>query len=211
MALSEDIDPRRSPFEFFEDALSDALLNKSDSDAFDHPLLETCAGVGSVLGAGLDSIEIKNGRTLLVDREGVGRVAALASVSFSPRAIRLAGRLETIRHSDCRFTLILANGTKVAGTAKDLGPEKLQAGFGHEVIVSGTADFRPSGRLLRITAEEVEPASEKDLQIFAAIPRPLKAAASERPTAGGGFAALLGKWPGDEPTEQLLEQLRIMA
>ena len=91
-------------------------------------------------------------------------------------------------------------------------PETLRAWFGHQVVVSGTADFRPSGRLLRINAEGFEPATEKDLQIFAAIPRPLKTPAPvERAAAEGGFAALLGKWPGDESAAQLLEQLRKMA
>ena len=209
--LFDDIDPRKSPFELFEDALEDALLERSDSDVFDYALLQTCVEVRSILGAGLDSVEIKNGRTLVVDVESVARMAALAREPFSARRVRLAGRLESIQYSDCRFTLILAGGEKIAGTARDLGSETLRASFGHEVIVTGTADFRPSGRLLRINAEQFAAATEKDLQIFAAIPRPLKTAAPAERADQSGLGALLGQWPGDEPTEQLLEQLRQLA
>lgn len=210
--LFDDFDPRQSPIELFEQALEDALLERSDSDAFDYPLLQTCVDIRSILAAGVESFEIKNGRTLLVDQASIARVAALAREPFSPRRVRLAGRLESIQYSDCRFVLILSNGAKIAGTAKELGTDALRAWFGHEVIVSGTADFKPSGQVLRITADELEAATEKDLQIFAAIPRPLNAAmAPSRPTAEGGLAAILGKWPGDEPTEQLLEQLRMLA
>ena len=210
--LFDDLDPRKSPLELFEDALEDALLAKGDSDAFDYALLQTCADVRSILGAGIDSFEIKNGRTLLMDPESIARVVALAREPFSARRVRLAGRLESIQYSECRYTLTLADGARIAGTARDLGTETLRDWFGHQVVVTGTADFRPSGRLLRINAEEFEAATDQDLQIFAAIPRPLKTAApSERVEAAGGFAALLGQWPGDEPTEQLLAQLRQMA
>lgn len=210
--LFEEFDPHKSPFDLFEDALEDALLGRADSDAFDFPLLETCIDLKSVLGAGLDSLEIKNGRTLIVDAERIEHVVELARQAYSSRRVRLAGRLETIRYSDCRFTLILASGTKIAGTAKELGSETLRDHFGQDVIVSGTADFRPSGRLLRINAENVEPATHKDLQLFAAMPRPLNAAAPlERRIVRGGLSALLGQWPGEESTDDLLAQLRHLA
>lgn len=157
-------------------------------------------------------MEIKNGRTLVVDAERIERVVDLARQAFRSRRVQLAGRLETIQYSDCRFTLILASGTRIAGTAKDLGAETLRAKFGQDVIVGGTADFRPSGRLLRINAEQVEPATQKDLQLFAAMPRPLSAAApSERRIVRGGLSALLGQWPGEESADVLLEQLRQLA
>lgn len=206
--LFDDLDPRRSPIELFEDALSDALDGKADSDAFDHSLLETCALFEFILGAGVDSIEIKNGRTLRIDPTSMVRVVTLTKNTFAGRQVSLAGHIDIIRYSDCRFTLITKDGAKVAGTAKELGTEALRDAFGKDVIVTGRAEFRPSGRLLRIEAETVDLASEKELQIFSAIPRPLGAVAPiQRIPAKGGLAALLGKWPGDEPLEQLFEQL----
>jgi len=206
--LFDDLDPRRSPLDLFEDALADALDGKADSDAFDHPLLQTCAAFETILSAGIDSIEIMNGRTVRIDPTSMLRVVSLTKNTFAERRVSLAGRIDLIRYSDCRFTLITKDGAKVAGTAKDLGTEALRDAFGKDVVITGRAEFRPSGRLLRIEAESVDSASEKDLQIFSAVPRSLSAAAPiQRAPTKGGLAALLGKWPGDEPLEPLLAQL----
>ncbi len=207
--MFDDLDPKKSPLELFEDSLEQALSGNADSDAFDHALVETCAGFRTVLGEGVDSVEIMNGRLVRIDAESVERAARLAKESFASRRVRLAGHLNAIQYSDCRFSLVLEGGAKIAGTARDLGAEALREAFGSNVIITGKAEFRPSGKLLHIDAESVEPASEKDLKIFDQVPRPLTLAAPiERQVSKAGLAALLGKWPGDEPVEQLLEQLR---
>jgi hypothetical protein len=206
--LFDDLDPRRSPLELFEVALEQALAGNDDSDAFDHGLLKTCAQFRAVLGAGLDSVEIKNGRTVVVDEVSVAQAVRLSKVDYPSRKVRLAGLLETISYSDCRFSLRLDNGTTIVGTTKELGTEALRDAFGRKVVVTGTADFRPSGKLLRLNAESVDDATTNDLQIFTSIPRPLVGpAVVERERGRGGLAAIAGRWPGDESIEQLMEQL----
>lgn len=207
--LFDDLDPRQSPLELFELALEHALAGHDDSAAFDHGLLKTCAQFRNVLGAGLETVEIKNGHTIVVDGPSVEQAVRLSKVEFRSRKVRLAGQLETISYSDCRFMLRLENGARIAGTARDLGAEMLRSAFGRKVTVTGTADFRPSGSLLRLNAESVDEATPNDLQIFASIPRPLLGpAVVERERERGGFAALLGQWPGDESIEELMEQMK---
>ncbi len=206
--LFEDLDPRQSPLEFFEDALEEALEERFDSEAFDQPLLKTCSDFRTLLGAGLESIEIKNGRTVRVDAVSMERVFRLSRVSYAQRKVRLAGRLDIIRYSDCRFTLVLEDGSKVPGTARELGVEALRDGLGKNVVVTGTAEFRPSGRVLRVDADLVEPATDSELKIFSVVPRPLLAPVPlERVPDKAGLSALLGLWPGEEPLDQLLTQL----
>jgi hypothetical protein len=138
------------------------------------------------------------------------RVTRLSRLAFAQRKVRLAGRLEIIRYSDCRFTVVLDDGSKVPGTARELGAEALRDGFGKNVVVTGVAEFRPSGRILRVEAEAVEPARESDLKLFSVVPRPLLAPPlRELPDEDQrGLPALLGKWPGDEPIELLLAELK---
>lgn len=207
-AMFDDLDATRSPIELFEDALEEALLEKTDSEAFDQPLLETCAKFRNLLGAGVDAVELVNGRTVRVDRDALERVTRLARIQYAPRKVRLAGRLDIIRYSDCRFTLVLQNGARVAGVAREPGAEALRGAFGTDVVVTGTAEFRPSGSLLRVSADLIEPARSSELELFGSLPRPLLAPAPvDRPGARGGLEALLGEWPGDESLEQLLGQL----
>lgn len=206
--LFDDLDPKQSPLELFEDALEEALAERADSDAFDQPLLETCSEFRSLLASGLEAVEIRNGRTVRVDRETIEHVVRLSKSAYPERKVRLAGKLDIIRYSDCRFTLVLASGAKVAGAARDLGAETLRAAFGKNVVVTGTAEFRPSGRLLRIDADHVEDATEGDLHLFTSVPRPLLGPqVVERAPEKKGLATLLGEWPGDEPLETLLGQL----
>ncbi|MBL8955133.1 MAG: hypothetical protein JNK82_30430, partial [Myxococcaceae bacterium] len=203
------VDGAKSPVDLFEDTLEDALRGDEDSEAFDGPLLETMKRFRGLLSHGVESVEIKNGRVLQVDARAVQNVVRLADQEHASRRVRIAGRLETIRHSDCRFVLILPGGAQVAGTAAELGVEALRGAFGKSVVIQGVADFRPSGNVLRINAEKVEEANEAEVKVFGTLPRPLStAAAVSRTTSKGGFEAIFGQWPGDESDERLVAQLR---
>ncbi|MGI5863487.1 MAG: hypothetical protein ACOX6T_15735 [Myxococcales bacterium] len=173
--LFVDLDPRKSPVELFEDALEDALRGDADSERFDEELIATFKKFEGLLKHGIERIKVVNGRTLRVDARALERVRELARSSFAPQRVRVAGRLEEIRYSDCRFSLVLGSGATLQGTALDLGHEALKEHFGRTVVVTGMAAFRPSGRPLCIDAERIEPASERDTQLWSALPKPLLA------------------------------------
>jgi hypothetical protein len=171
---------------------------------------------GALLDQGVDSVELVKGRTLRVNRESLENVHKLASRSFAPQRVRVAGTLETIRYSDCRFVLVLEDASTLAGTAIDLGNEVLREFFGRPVVVTGKAAFRASGKPLRIDAEHIEPASEEDSKIWSAAPRPLLGPfptrqVREEQRAKGGLAAVLGKWPGDETDEEVQAALESLS
>jgi hypothetical protein len=115
--------------------------------------------------------------------------------------VRLAGQLDTIRHSDRTFTLKLESGVTLRGVAKGVPAETLAGLFGKKATVSGTAVFRPSGKVLRLEADHMEPAGNEFL-LWSVEPRPLWDAAesSLRQSQGprSGINAIIGRWPGDE-------------
>lgn len=214
--LFADLDPRKSPVELFEDVLEDALRGDADSERFDEALIATFKKLESLLDQGIERIEIVNGRTLRVDAAALDRVRELARISYAPQRVKVAGRLEEIRYSDCRFSLILGNGAVLQGTAFGLGHQTLRDHFGQAVVVTGTAAFRPSGKPLRVDVERIEPASERDGRLWSAPPKPLLAPLSarqlrEEQRGKGGLAALLGKWPGDESDELVRSALESLS
>lgn len=214
--LFVDLDPRQSPFDLFESALEDALRGDEDSDRFDLALLRTFERLGDLFTSGIERVDIINGRTIRVDEPAVARVHQISAKAYASQRVRVAGRLETIRYSDCRFTLILGDGAQLQGTALDLGQDLLQGLFGQSVMITGTAVFRPSGKPLRIEAEHIERASERETKIWSAAPKPLLAPhpsqqIREQLRAKKGFGALLGKWPGDESDEQVAEALESLS
>jgi hypothetical protein len=87
-------------------------------------------------------------------------VARLRGKTPPPQRERVAGWVDLIRHSDGLFTLKLESGPTLRGVAEGVGAERLVGLFGKKAVVSGTALFRPSGRVLRIEADQMEPAPE---------------------------------------------------
>jgi hypothetical protein len=214
--LFEPIDSSESAFGLMEQTLALAANGRSDSDLFDQPLLSTFRRFERVLSSGFSSIELTNGKPgrapLIIDCDSIEAVDHLIRSTPSPQRARVAGTLDTIRHSDRMFTLLVEGGKAVKGIAEDIAAEQLAGLFGQSVVVSGTAVFRASGTLLRIEAETIEPAGS-DTQIWARVPTPLfriMDVGSLRQPQGprSGVNAVVGRWPGDETDEEIAAALR---
>jgi len=200
-----------------EQTLELAASGRSDSDLFDQPLLSTFRRFECILASGFTSLELTNGdarRTapVIVDADSIRAVDQLIRSTPHPQRARVSGTLDTIRHSDRMFTLLIEGGKAAKGIAEGIAAEQLAELFGQHVIVSGTAVFRPSGGLLRIEAETIEPAGS-DAAVWARVPAPLfriMDAASLRQPQGprSGVNAVMGRWPGDESDDEVAAALR---
>ena len=80
--------------------------------------------------------------------------------------------------------------------------------FSRDVLIEGTAVYRPSGGLLRLEAEAIRVANGGD-RLFRQAPTPmvrttpsLLVRQQQMPTTGAN--AVFGRWPGDETEEELL-------
>lgn len=149
---------------------------------------------------------------VVIDSHSMTAVDHLIRSTPEPQRARVSGTLDTIRHSDRMFTLLLEGGKAAKGIAEGVAAAQLAELFGQSVVVSGTAVFRPSGSLLRIEAEAVEPAGS-DSAAWARVPVPLfqvMDAPSFRQPQGprSGVNAIIGRWPGDESDEEIAAALR---
>ena len=213
--LFEPIDSADSAFGVMEQTLRAAVAGRSDSELFDQPLLSTFRRFERVLDAGFSTIELANGEKterLIVDCESVAAVDRLISTMPAPQRTRVAGMLDTIRHSDRMFTLLMADGKAVKGIADGVAAEQLAHLFGHHVVVTGTTIFRPSGGVLRIEADAIDPAGA-DAMVWARIPTPLfrdlDSAALRQPQGQrSGVNAIIGRWPGEESDDAIAAALR---
>lgn len=214
--LFSDIDASKSSLVFFEDSLEDALAGEADSDLYDNGLLDTFAGLSNLLAHGIDCIEITNGRprakgSLRVYAENVKTIKDLQRKTPSNRRVRVSGKVDTIRHRDRMFILILESGQTLRGVADNIEAEELARFFGRVAVVSGTAVFRPSGSLLRIEAERIE-AAKGDVSVWSVEPRPIETDIDARTLRRAqdqhsGLNAIFGKWPGDETDDEILAAL----
>jgi hypothetical protein len=210
------VDPSDSALTLMRRSLGDALAGEADSDAYDPPLLRSFEEFREVFRHGVEAVEIRNGRadtpSLTVTPEGIRVVQRLQRQTPRPRRVRIAGKVDAIRHSDRAFTLILQSGEQVRGVLAEGEPEVLAPFFGKVAVVSGMAQFRPSGSLLRVDADQVEAGGEPDLALWSESPRPLfggmDAQTLRRPQgARSGINAVIGAWPGDETDDEIFALL----
>ncbi len=202
------VDPEKSALDLFEEGLADALDGKADSDLFDEGLVQTYAGLRDVFDEGVESLALVNGRELPVSLDGLRRVDDLGAKIPKPRRVRVAGRLDAIRHSDRMFTLVLDTGVSLRGLGAALHEAELAGLWGKAAVVSGMAYFRPSGTLSRIEAERVGPAKKNDLAAFQTVPKPVGALLDVRTLRvpqgpRSGINAIVGQWPGSESDEEV--------
>jgi len=119
-----------------------------------------------------------------------------------------------LRHSDRVFTLILESGAHVSGVVADDGGDLSALGglWGRDVVVTGVAEFRPSGSVLRIVAERIERADARDLSLWSADPRPTFDVLDKRvlrPPQGprSGVNAIFGLLADVESDDDIIEAL----
>ena len=207
-------DADHSAVHLLAESLEEAFAGQSDSELYDQALLQRLSSLGRVLDSRLTRLELRsNGKCqTAVDSERLTKVEGLLRATPPSQQVTIAGRLDTIRHSDRMFVLLLEDDSSVKGVAEGLAPRQLAEHFGKIALVEGLAAFRPSGRLLRVEATRVEAATEADLKLWSRVPRPTF---GDLPEASlilaqgprSGINAIIGQWPGEESEEQFLAAL----
>lgn len=206
-------DESSSAFGIFEESLSDALQSRTDSDLFDDDLLDVYGRLTNLFQYGVDYIEMSNirsNRVLVIKEADVEQIKMLRKSTPPPQASRIAGTINTIRHSDKMFELVLESGQTLRGIATpEIDEGYLAELWGQVVIVSGKTVFRQSGTILRVEASRIEKA-HGNTQLWSKLPKPIQhkeplMRMRKRQTEHNGINKIWGKWPGDETDEQVAE------
>jgi hypothetical protein len=209
--LIPETDAAKTPLTLMSEGLSDALRGTDQTDTYDEPLLRTFETFRTVFHQGVVGFQLRNGGghqpPLEVAPDSLDVFEALHPKTYEPRFIRLAGLLNTIRHSDKAFVLQIGAGTSVRGILQE-GSQSLSQFFGKMVVVSGQALFRPTGTLLRIDATRIDPANEADQAIWSALPIPFESSIHQRDYnqhqgPRSGVNAVFGKWPKTLSKEEM--------
>jgi hypothetical protein len=213
--MFDPVSPAATCLDVFVEALDDALANRTDSDRYDDGLIETMTGFGKVLEHEVRSFELRNGRTRKIERETIEALRQLRRSIPAEQRVRVAGKLDLLKHSSKIFSVELPSGAVrgvVVGEA-DFG--QLGQLLGKQVVVSGLAKFRPSGRVLRVEADQIVPALG-DTALWEVMPRPLFGELDLRALhvpqgPRSGIAAIFGQLPEDESDDDFDEAVRALS
>jgi hypothetical protein len=209
--------PEDTGFDLLGDVISDVAAQNPDSDRFDPPLLHEITEFGRVLD-GTFSQMVLTGRRYPLDRAVVlnPRVVDCArnlrTNTPLPQQVRVVGKLDMVRASTRTLGVILDDGQEVRGVLIEGDITSICGLMNQRVLVLGKAVYRPSGRALRIDAEQVTATTETG-GFFSTIPKPARKRFDLREpfreqSGKGGVGAVFGRWPGDETDEEIQQALR---
>ncbi len=207
------VDADADCFELMLESLRDLVSGNEESELYDDDLVATFQDLEKVTDDRYETIELGDGRSVLhIEAKGFQRIRELRRRTPVSHRARVSGMLDAIRHSDRMFTLVLESNRTIRGVAETVSPASLSRLWGKQVVISGRAVYRPSGALLRMDADLVEPATDADL-IWSQEPRPLEEAveSSRLHVAQGaksGISGFFGQWPGAESDEELSRALK---
>jgi hypothetical protein len=210
-------EPCDTGFDLFGDVIRDVTENNVDSVRFDRQLLYQIEKFKNGLNGTFQRMEFTGSRMredapTVLDSTVVETATRLSRDTPEPQQTRVVGTLDMIRSSTNAFAIKLKDGEEVRGVLTEGKISQVTRLLENEVLVLGRAIYRPSGKLLRIDADEVMPAGEKD-QFFSAIPKPkrtrfdLNAIVREQQHKKG-LSSIFGKWPGKESDEEIAAALK---
>ncbi len=210
-------EPTDTGFDLLGDVVADIASNNTNSVRFDRPLLQRVERFKHGLNGTFQIMSFTCHRfptnaPAVINTELVQTAAKMFRNTPEPQQTRIVGTLDMIRSSTNAFAIKLQNEEEVRAVLIEGKVSRLTALMEQAVLILGKAVYRPSGKLLRIDADEVLPASQQD-SFFSAIPKSkrvkfdLRAAVRDQQHKKG-IAAIYGKWPGDESDEQIEAALR---
>lgn len=163
-----------SAIDVFGRQLASTLGQGSQDVLADAPLLEACARFARASGKGFEGMQLEGvlglNSPLLIRAADAELMERLRDETPGPRATRVTGTLDTVSASRSDIILQLVDGTKVLGRLEEHKLEELRSLLGREVVLSGMAQFRPSGRLFQVIIEDIALARPED-KIFQKCPR----------------------------------------
>lgn len=209
--------PEDTGFDILSDVFTDVAAQNADSERFDRQLLDKIFGLRHVLNGPFSEMAIAGVRhsglqSVVVTPSVVQMARSLYTNTPVPQQVRIAGKLDMLRASTQSFGVILDDGQEIRGVLTEGDIAQISPFLNRRVLVLGKAIYRPSGRLLRVDAEEVVEATGEE-RFFSSIPKPVRQKFDLRDTVREqqhkmGIAAVIGKWPGDESDEQIEQALK---
>jgi len=210
--------PDDTAFTLLSKSVHDTTTEMLDSDAYDAGILDSLLQFkGFLRKGGAHTIELRcKGRR--AENFGLGtkeleKIQRLKAKTPEPRACILSGHLDAIEHSRRRFHLILASGESVLGAIDPayVGVEDMRQYWGQNATVKGIVHFRPSGKPRLIEAHLIKTMAEGE-EVFNVLPQVQTEASflkelKDGEMKNGWLKDVWGKWPGEEPIEELLAAL----
>ena len=215
-----EICPEDSALDLVCDAIVEAKEEDSRGNRYDDQVLSSILSLENIGAKNTVAITISSrsigGRCISLDTQDFEKLRQRRSAIPLPSVHAISGVLDRLQYSKSRFQLHIGSGKKINGTLANanIDRETLRPLWGRITTVVGKVHFTANGDVRMIEAQEIRP-SEDGEDHFRRKPRPLngsdlKGRVLEQIESKKGFDPrdLARMWPGDEPLDLLLDQLK---
>lgn len=195
-------------------AYEQALHNKEESFLLDKNLLSEITKLNKLLQS--DDAEIifeSNSTKLGITKSTLSGIKVLEEKTPPSIKAKITGKLDVLQHSKSQLELV-TNGKKMRAKLSDtLNFDDVLELFGEDVSISGIANFNPAGKITSFEIQAINKAASED-DYFRSFPQTifkefdLQRIAEANEYRGSNLDKIIGKWPGDESTDELLELLK---
>ncbi len=195
-------------------AYEQALSNQEESFLLDKNLLKEIAKLNRVLESDEAEIVFESNNTKLEITKGtLSEIKILEEKTPPSIKAKITGKLDVLQHSKSQLELV-TDGKKVRAKLSDrLNFDDVFKLFGDDVSISGIANFNPAGKITSFEIHAIKKAESED-EYFRNLPQPifkdfdLKRDVEAKEYRGSNLKKIIGKWPGNESTDELLELLK---
>lgn len=192
-----------------------ALREDEDKNLIDEPLIGELIRFKKFFTTDTEKILLTNRSTIPAiefSRKEIDKIESLYKSIPSPQKTVVAGVIDEMKFSREQVILTTADHKKiVVVVAKDLFQE-LKEYFGQEIAITGLAHFKPGGQLSYVQMESFGDAG-KATKFFSKKPHKMSmqqqiALQIREGKKRNPIDDIIGKWPGDESLEDLMQMLK---
>lgn len=192
-----------------------ALREDDDKNLIDEPLIDELIKFKKFFTTDTEKILLTNRSTIPAiefSRKEIDKIESLYKSIPSPQKTVVAGVIDEMKFSREQVILTTADHKKIVVVVARGLFQELKEYFGQEIAITGLAHFKPGGQLSYVRMESFGDAG-KARKFFSKKPHKMSmqqqiALQIREGRKRNPIDDIIGKWPGDESLEDLMQMLK---
>lgn len=205
--------PEQTPMGLVIETFREALNFKEEASYLDKALLKKLKSFEKIFTSADEKISFSNQGSIpevSLLKADFQKIQFLEESIPNPHEVIINGVIDELKFSKSRVTIITQEGPVNAVLSEEVVPENIAKFWGKSLTIVGTAHYQPGGKISFLFIEKIFEPREADLYFSKrpaaeAIDQQIQRKFSQK--GKNQLADVIGKWPDDEPFEDLLKML----
>ncbi|MCS6824910.1 MAG: hypothetical protein NZ529_11510, partial [Cytophagaceae bacterium] len=197
-------------------SFSAALSDDGDKNMIDEPLIDELLKFKKFFQTDTEKVLLTNRSTIPeieFSRKEIDKIETFFKTIPQPQKTVVAGVIDEMKFTREQVILTTADNKKIVVLVTKELFQKLKDFFGNEIAITGMAHFKPGGQLSYVKMETFHEADERLIKMFSKKPHKMNmqqqlALQLRESKKANPLPDIIGKWPGEESVDELLEMLK---